>query len=48
MRYKDGLILAVVGELDDKDDSSLLELKEYCKKKGIKYYYFELNKEFVE
>ena len=47
-RYQDNLILALVGELDDKDDSSLLELREYCRKNGVKYYYFELNKEFVE
>ena len=47
-RYQDNLILAVIGENEDKDDSCLIELKEYCKKNKVKYYYFELNKGLVE
>ena len=47
-RYQDNLILAVIGENEDKDDSCLIELKEYCKKNKVKYYYFEINKGLVE
>lgn len=47
-RYQDNLILLVAGEAEDKDDSCLVELKEYCRKKGVKYYYFELNKGFIK
>lgn len=47
-RYQDCLILMVAGEAEDKDDSCLIELKEYCRKKGVKYYYFELDKGLVE
>lgn len=43
-RYQDNLILLVAGEDEDKDDSCLVELKEYCRKNKVKYYYFELDK----
>lgn len=43
-RYQDCLILLVAGELEDMDDSLLIELREYCRKNKVKYYCFELNK----
>lgn len=47
-RYQDNLILLVAGEAEDKDNSCLVELKEYCRKNKVRYYYFELNKGLVE
>lgn len=47
-RYQDNLILLVAGEREDGDDSCLVELKEYCKKNNVKYYYFELDKGLVK
>ncbi len=46
-RYQDNLILVVAGENEDKDDSCLIELKEYCKKNKVKYYFFELNRGII-
>lgn len=43
-RYQDCLILLVAGGAEDKNDSCLIELKEYCRKNKVKYYYFELDK----
>lgn len=47
-RYQDNLILMVVGEKEDKDDSCLIELKEYCKKNKVKYCFFELNHGIIQ
>ena len=47
-RYQECLILLVAGEAEDKDDSCLIELKEYCKKKGVRFFYFELDKGLVK
>ena len=43
-RYSDNLILLVAGEEEDKDDSCLIELRDYCREKRVKYYFFELDK----
>ena len=46
-RYQNCLILLVAGESEDMNESSLLELKEYCRKNKVKYYYFELDKGLI-
>lgn len=46
-RYQDCLILLVAGESEDRNESCLIELKDYCKKNKVKYYYFELDKGLV-
>ncbi|MCR5659697.1 MAG: hypothetical protein K6G25_10300 [Bacteroidales bacterium] len=46
-RYQECLILLVVGDSEDKNDSCLIELKDYCRKNKVKYYYFELDKGLV-
>ena len=47
-RYQENLILLVAGTAEDVDDSSLVELKDYCRKKHVKYYFFELDKGVAE
>ena len=41
-RYQDNLILAVVGNEEYENDACIIEIRNYCKKKGIKYYFFVL------
>ena len=47
-RYQVCLIMLVAGEADDRNDSCLIELKEYCHKNKVKYLYYELEKGLVE
>lgn len=48
-RYKDdNLILLVVGERDDKDDSRLIEVVKFCKENDLRYGFFEMGKGYIE
>lgn len=48
-RYKDdNLILLVVGEHNDKDDSRLLEVVKFCKESNLRYGFFEIGKGYIE
>ena len=41
-RYQDNLILAVVGGKEYENDACIIEIREYCKKNNVKYYFFVL------
>lgn len=41
-RYQDNLILAIVGFADYENDACIIEIREYCKNNGVKYYFFKL------
>lgn len=41
-RYQDNLILAVVGSEEYENDACIIEIREYCKKNSVKYYFFTL------
>lgn len=41
-RYQDNLILAVVGLEEYENDACIIEIREYCKKNKVKYYFFML------
>lgn len=48
-RYKDdNLILLVIGDQEDKTDSRLLDIVDFCKENNVRYGFFELEKGYIE
>lgn len=48
-RYKDdNIFLLVVGEHEDRENSRLIEVKDFCLKNQIRYGFYELGKGYIE